>query len=236
MFKLTNDVGTSNLSNREIWLKKTLRKIPAGLRILDAGAGELKYKKFCEHLDYVSQDFAQYDGKGDNSGLQTQTWDNSKLDIVSDITSIPEPDDSFDAIMCIEVFEHLPNPVAAIKEFARLLRSGGFLVITAPFCSLTHFAPYHFSTGFNRYFYQRNLEDNGFEITEIEANGNYFEYIAQEIRRLPEMGRKYSSSKFNIFEKLSYYVTLSMLSRFSKNDTKSNELLCYGYHVLARKK
>lgn len=236
IFISENSVGTSNQKNREVWLEKTLKEIPAGLRILDAGAGELQYKKYCTHLNYVAQDFGQYDGQGDNSGLQMQKWDQSKLDIVSDICSIPEPDASFDAIMCIEVFEHLPNPVAAIKEFKRLLRSGGYLVITAPFCSLTHFAPYHFSTGFNRYFYQKNLEDNGFEIHEIKTNGNYFEYMAQELRRIPEMGRKYSSSKLNLFEKIANRIALGMLARLSKKDTKSDELLCFGYHVLASKK
>ncbi len=235
MSLLNNSVGTSNLSNREKWLEKTLNTIPAGKRILDAGAGELQYNKFCGHLKYVSQDFGQYDGQGDNAGLQTQSWDNSKLDIVSDITSIPEPDGSFDAVMCLEVLEHVPDPASALKELARLLHPGGFLIITAPFCSLTHFAPYHFSTGFNRYFYQKHLEDLGFEILEIETNGNYFEYIAQEIRRVPEMVSKYSYSKLNIFEKISNQIILSMLSRFSKNDTKSNELLCFGYHVFARK-
>lgn len=78
--------------------------ISAVSRILDAGAGELAYKHFCSHLHYVSQDFAQYDGKGNASGLQMGTWDQSNLDIISDITSIPEKDASFDAIMCIKDF------------------------------------------------------------------------------------------------------------------------------------
>src|SRR5512138_639710 len=75
-------VGTTNLIDRERWLEQTLKKIPSGCRILDAGAGELKYKKFCQHLNYVSQDFAQYDGKGDGAGLHRKNWDQSRLDIV----------------------------------------------------------------------------------------------------------------------------------------------------------
>lgn len=167
-------VGTQNLSTREAWLEKTLNQIPAGSRILDAGAGEQKYKRFCVHLDYVAQDFAQYDGKGDGRGLQTNSWGQSNLDIISDITAIPEPDTSFDAIMCVEVFEHLPEPIKAIQEFARLLKPGGHLILTAPFCSLTHFAPYHFYTGFNRYFYETHLPANGFEIVELQENGFFF--------------------------------------------------------------
>ena len=150
-------VGISNESTRERWLEKALKSIPENSRILDAGAGTQQYRKFCKHLDYVSQDFGEYDGQGDSAGLQMGEFDYGKLDIVSDITSIPEPDSSFDSIMCIEVLEHLPDPVQAIKEFSRLIKPKGHLILTAPFCSLTHFAPYHFSTGFNRYWYEKHL-------------------------------------------------------------------------------
>src|ERR1700730_6135442 len=95
-------VGTTNESVRVDWIKSTLQKIPAGSAILDAGAGECQFRKFCSHLQYTSQDFAQYDGKG-KVGLQTGIWDNSQIDIVSDITAIPRPNASFDAIMCTEV-------------------------------------------------------------------------------------------------------------------------------------
>src|SRR5947209_4444898 len=138
-------VGTTNEQNRIDWIERTLKKIPEGLTILDAGAGELQFKRFCNHLKYISQDFGQYNGQG-TIGLQTGTWDNSKLDIVSDITAIPLPDHSVDAIMCTEVLEHVPDPVAVIKEFGRLIRPGGYLLLTAPFASLTHFAPYHFAS------------------------------------------------------------------------------------------
>lgn len=228
-------VGTKNESNRIVWLEKTLKQIPAGSRILDAGAGERQFQRFCSHLSYVAQDFAQYDGHGDSRGLQMGSWDQTKLDIISDVTAIPEPDASFDAIMCIEVFEHLPNPILAIQEFARLLKSGGQLIITAPFCSLTHFAPYHFYTGFNSYFYKKYLKEVEFDLTEIAANGNYFEYIAQEVRRIPQIADTYCKSKMNLVEKLCTTVLLEMLARFSSTDKGSEELLCFGYHVLAKK-
>src|SRR5262245_35134792 len=88
-------VGTQNRATREAWLEPTLAAIPAGSRILDAGAGELQYRRFCTHLRYVSQDFGQYDGIGDGIGRQTTTWDQTRLDIVCDIAAIPEPSNSF---------------------------------------------------------------------------------------------------------------------------------------------
>jgi SAM-dependent methyltransferase len=229
-------VGTRNQLNRETWLERTLKVIPAGSRILDAGAGELQYKRFCSHLDYVAQDFARYDGTGDASGLQMGSWDQSKLDIICDITAIPEPDASFDAIMCIEVFEHLSEPIKAIQEFSRLLRAGGHLILTAPFCSLTHFAPYHFYTGYSRYFYETHLSANGFRIAELQENGNYFEYLAQEVRRIPYMAERYAGGRPGCLEKLTMKLCLYMLERFSERDKGSSEMLHFGCHVLAVKK
>jgi len=231
--KYQSDFGLKNLFTREKWLKEKLLNLHRGIRILDAGAGELQYKRFCSHLNYVSQDFGKYDGIGDQKGLQMQSWDNSKIDIISDITNIPEPDNSFDAIMCIEVFEHLPAPIEAIKEFSRLLKKNGTLIITAPFCSLTHFAPYHFYSGFNRYFYERHLTDCGFQIDEIIPNGNFFEYIAQELQcRIPN---SYFSDELTGNEKRSVGHVIKMLERINDLDKNSSELLCFGYHIRAKK-
>jgi ubiquinone/menaquinone biosynthesis C-methylase UbiE len=229
-------VGTLNKSARDEWLKNVLAGIPKGQSILDAGAGELRYKPLCSHLEYTSQDFAQYDGKGNNKGLQSGQFDNSKIDIVSDITSIPVANNSFDSIMCVEVFEHLPQPMEAIKEFQRILKKDGNLILTAPFASFTHMAPYHYYTGFTRYFYEKLFSENGFSILEISFNGNFFEFLAQELRRLPDMVNKYAlpgdleSMDFNAVNHI-----LENLEKFSTHDKGSNEFSCFGLHVLAQK-
>lgn len=228
-------VGTRNEANRITWLTRKLAAIPSGSRILDAGAGELRFKSLCAHLDYVAQDFGQYDGKGDQVGMQTGSWDQQNLDIVSDITAIPEPDASFDAIMCIEVLEHLPSPILAIKEFSRLLKAGGHLIITAPFCSLTHLAPYHFYTGFNRYFYETHLPAHGLEILELQPNGNFFEYLAQEVRRLPSIAEEYANDQPNVKEESALNTVVNMLGRWSDGDHGSADLLHFGFHVHARR-
>ena len=228
-------VGKSNERTRERWIEDTLNAIPENSRILDAGAGTQRYRNFCKHLNYVSQDFGRYNGHGDFEGMQTGEFDYGAIDIVSDITAIPEPDLSFDAIMCIEVLEHLPDPVLAIKEFSRLIKSKGHLIITAPFCSLTHFSPYHFCTGFNKHWHKIHLEAYGLKIIDITPNGNFFEYLAQEIDRIPSVSKRYSMDKPGLLERLCIFVILRMLGRFSKRDNGSSNLLCFGYHVLAAK-
>jgi ubiquinone/menaquinone biosynthesis C-methylase UbiE len=234
---MSNTIGTKNESTRNEWLAQALRKIPEGLTILDAGAGESQFKKYCPHLKYIAQDFGKYDGGGvTDVALQTGTWDNSKLDIVSDITQIPLPDNSVDAIMCTEVMEHLPNPVLAIKEFSRLVKLDGYLILTAPFASLVHFAPYHFASGFSRYFYEKYLPEYGFDIKDLQFNGNFFEYLGQETRRIGFCAQKYANKKLTTLDKILLKVHLKLLGKFSRLDKNSHELLCFGLHIFARKK
>lgn len=233
---LATTVGLHNEQTRKSWLARVLNEIPAGSSILDAGAGECQFKPLCCHLEYTSQDFSQYDGTGSAAGLQTGAWDTSRIDVVSDISDIPLPAASFDAIMCTEVLEHIPDPAKALAEFGRLIKPGGMLILTAPYCSLTHFAPYHFFSGFNRFFYQHHLGDLGFDIVEMNSNGNFFEYMAQEVRRIESVAVRYAGSPgLAKVENDSIDVVLALLQRFSSVDAGSDELLCFGFHVLARK-
>lgn len=228
-------IGTENEVTREKWVSDKLSSIPKGKRLLDAGAGTQQYRKYCQHLIYVSQDNCKYDGTGNSLGLQTEVFDYQKIDIESDIISIPEPDQSFDYVLCTEVLEHIPNPELAIREFSRLLKPGGELILTAPFCSLTHFAPAHYQTGFSKYFFEYTLPKHQMEILEILPNGNYFQFLAQEIRRLRHIAEKYSNKKINLIELFFLWVVLNLLEKLNKGDANSDVLLCYGYHVTAKK-
>ncbi len=222
-----------NEINRSEWLKAQLLALPAGTSILDAGAGELRWKDTCSHLQYVSQDFCQYDGTGNSKGLNGGNWDTSKIDIVSDIIDIPVKDCSFDAILCTEVLEHLPSPELAIQEFARIVRPGGVLILTAPFCSLTHMAPYHFCTGFSCYWYETILKKYGFKIDCLESNGNYFSYMIQELSRISFVMKKYLNKK-SIMIRLQSELLSMALKKYTQGNV-SDELLCFGYHVKATK-
>lgn len=234
--KAIDQVGSSNEDNRNQWVIETLENLTPGITLLDAGAGEQPYKKHCTHLQYVSQDFAAYNPQAVKEGLHMSNWDYGTLDIISDVTAIPRPDASFDAILCTEVIEHIVNPIEAIKEFSRLLKPGGQLLLTAPFCSMTHFAPYHFYSGYNRFFYESVLPTYGFEIVEMQENGNYFEYLAQELKRIESIGIKYAEQNQSQEVRQALDVLLEYVHQCSTKDQGSKELLFFGMHVKAIKR
>jgi SAM-dependent methyltransferase len=49
-----------------------------------------------------------------------------------DITRIPYPAESFDAIYCSHVLEHVPDDRLALREFRRVLKPGGWAILLVP--------------------------------------------------------------------------------------------------------
>ncbi len=234
MFKNIKKIisADENENNRKAWIEKTISSLPSGLRLLDAGAGELRNKSLCGHLKYVSQDFCQYEGVGNGIGLQSGKWDISRIDIVCDICNIPEPDASFDVILCSEVLEHVPDPLRALEEFVRLLKPDGKLILTAPFASLVHFAPYHYCSGFSRYWYEYHLPKRGLEIQEMSPNGDWFAFIKQEIMRLGGMER----IRGNWCWVLAYAYSLLGIFYFKlRRSVRAEDIACFGWHCVAIK-
>jgi SAM-dependent methyltransferase len=164
--------------NRERFIADFAAGLPAGTRVLDAGAGPCKYKHYFAHCIYEAQDFAKYEGKEHSYG---------DLDYVSDIADIPVEDGRFDCIICTEVFEHIPRPDEAVAEFSRIIRDGGALLITAPLGSGIHMAPYYFYGGFSPYWYEHFLQANQFECIDVIPNGGFFKSYGQETRRFLTM-------------------------------------------------
>ncbi len=224
-----------NLDNqyaRDRFIRNQLKKIPQGSTVLDAGCGDQPYRKYAAHLLYKAQDFAKYkiDEKqmlGAGNGLGGEDgFRYGSLDYIGDIWDINEKNEYFDAILCTEVLEHIPYPIAAIKEFSRLLKKGGSLILTAPSNSLRHMGPFWFHSGFSDRWYERILFESGFTIVSLEPVGDYYKWLALELWR--SMVNHNFLVKIILLPAFFYY--------YWKNKTEiSINTLCIGYHVVAKK-
>ncbi len=168
-----------NQKSRDKWIREKAVSIPAGSRVLDVGAGTCPYRSLFDHCDYKTHDFKKY--KGVKLGNTTEY---GNIDYISEITDIPVPDSSFDVILCTEVLEHVPEPIAALREMSRILRPGGRMLVTAPLGSGLHQLPYHYYGGFSPQWYRHFSHIFGLEIKEIVPNGGFFKLLAQECARV----------------------------------------------------
>jgi hypothetical protein len=64
----------------------------------------------------------------------------SEPDVIADITRFNEhiPDESYDALMCTEVLEHVVDPFAAIRELRRIVKRNGYILFTTPLNARIH--------------------------------------------------------------------------------------------------
>eukprot|EP00439_Symbiodinium_sp_Y106_P065633 s33_g10.t1 len=76
----------------------------------------------------MSKDAMHYNGtEGIAGSVFLQGY--GQIDVVSDIGSIPLPDESFDLVICTDVLEHVLNPKRAMHEMGRLLKPGGMVLL-----------------------------------------------------------------------------------------------------------
>lgn len=87
--------------------------------------------------------------------------------------SIDYPDESFDHIFCFGVLHHIPNVSFIIKEFHRVLKTGGVAVIREPLCWMysgknrpDDLSPNE--RGIPESFFRKEFTSTGFELLEVK--------------------------------------------------------------------
>jgi ubiquinone/menaquinone biosynthesis C-methylase UbiE len=132
---------------------------------------------------------------------------------------------SFDAVLCSEVLEHVPEPAHSLDEFARLLKPGGVMILTAPFGSKVHMAPYPYCSGFSKYWYQYHPAQLGFRIETLTANGDWYALLRQEITRLGGLERQHGNWAWPF----AYAYELLGLAYFKlRSNKRAENLACFG--------
>ncbi len=99
-----------------------MEALPRG-RVLDApaGRGALAHELATLGFQVTAADLG---GPSDGKGYERKIADLNR--------PLPFEDGAFDAVACVEGIEHLERPVDALREFRRVLKPGGTLVLTTP--------------------------------------------------------------------------------------------------------
>lgn len=175
-----------NPVNRDRWVAEQAARLPADTLVLDVGAGSCPYRGYFAHCRYQTQDFvALAPGQLRGGGY-------GQIDYVCDAASIPVAPTSFDAIVCAEVLEHVPEPIKVVHEFARILKPGGKLILTAPLGSGIHQEPHHYYGGYTEFWYRKFLSEAGFQDIVVKANAGSFMFYGQESIRFLRNSRPFA--------------------------------------------
>jgi ubiquinone/menaquinone biosynthesis C-methylase UbiE len=108
--------------NRELYTKvwREIGVDVSGLKVLDVGCGRGHVGALVEEAggEYVGTDFVA-------SGCR-------RAFMLADSARLPFGDASFDAVFCIDAFEHFPDSARVAAEFRRVLRPEGFVFLSTP--------------------------------------------------------------------------------------------------------
>lgn len=142
------------------WLDEDLATLPAGSKVLCIGGGGALDQMIKHHpnADAVSIDIDPA----------------RNPDLVMDVTDMSFDASSFDAVYMMEVLEHVLEPMAALAEIERVLKSGGRLVMSTPFVFGIHEEPWDFWR-FTRHGLEHLLSN--FVISSIRARNFYYRSI-----------------------------------------------------------
>lgn len=135
--------------------------------VLDAGCGAMPYKRAILELadSYTSMDFTA----------------STDVDIQADVMDMPQVADStFDLVLSSEVIEHVPRPVDAVREMARVLREDGVLLLSSPHLSRIHEAPNDYFR-YTRYGLEELAASAGLEVVELEPVGSVFSLLGHQL-------------------------------------------------------
>ncbi len=143
--------------------------VPAGSRVLDAGAGDCKYREHFEAHRYESADFRDSDAPG------------VEITYVCDLCDrIPVEDGRFDLVVCTQTLEHLPEPARALTELARVLEPGGQLWLSAPLYFEEHQVPHDYFR-YTRYGFEHLLERSGFVVDRVSWLEGYCGTVSHQL-------------------------------------------------------
>jgi len=192
-------------------------------KLLDFGCGAKPYKEFFTNAaEYVGLDY-------ENPG---HLHKNESIDVFYNGKEIPFPSGHFDSILATQVLEHVEDLPFTLKEWHRVLKQGGRLLITAPFTWEEHELPHDYRR-FTAIGLEQLLVKNGFHCVEIKKLGTPIEVISQmEINYISSgVKSRFMRIVLEVFFIIPYSAYVIVLSRL----LPKSEKLYFDTLVLAEK-
>ena len=156
----------------------------------------------------------------------------------ADGSHIPCATSTADAVVCTEVLEHLPDPDSALSEMHRVLKKGGYLIVTVPLLWGEHDR-----TDFHRWTeagLRKLLAQAGFSVVFLKRRGGVFSAMGCLIAQIPRQIFGSLGQQKSWFTKLPYILTLVpamampwLMLPLDLLDRNRNFVI--GYSVLCRK-
>ncbi|HYF31098.1 MAG TPA: methyltransferase domain-containing protein [Chitinophagaceae bacterium] len=154
-------------------------------KLLDFGCGRKPYQNLFTVQEYIGVDM-QHTGH-DHA--------NSKVDVFYDGKTLPFANQTFDALLCSEVLEHIFNPDEILPEIHRVLKPGAKALITVPFVWNEHEVPYDYAR-YTSFGIEHLLSKHGFRVLELQKSGTFVQvifqlwalYFFEKLRRLGRAG------------------------------------------------
>ena len=120
---------------RSWYVRREIRRLPSGARVLDAGTG------FGQYAWYVARNtpdarVVAVDIKNDYLARARRCFEAAGLDHIIDTqyddVTAPAVEGPFDCILAVDIMEHLEEDVLVMEHFARLLSDSGTVIISTP--------------------------------------------------------------------------------------------------------
>jgi SAM-dependent methyltransferase len=147
------DIGTPWRRANWKFLQQQVAQLRSESIILDVGAGRGDFVTLFEQRSYLALDIYPY----------------PQVDVVCDLTKmIPFHPRSIDAIILMNVLEHVYNSHELFAAFAQILAPGGKLIVAIPFLLKLHQTPYDF-VRYTHYALQKLGEDHHLALSHLEG-------------------------------------------------------------------
>lgn len=142
-----------------------------GNKIFDIGCGNKPYEKYIRYL-------IKSENKNSYVGSDIVQSSEQKVDIICDATNIPEESCLYDVVISTQVIEHVFNHEKVFDEAYRLLKPGGYFIVSSNFIWRMHEKPYDYYR-FTKYSFESLLTDSKFKIIESKSNGGKWSVLGQ---------------------------------------------------------